>query len=465
MLKGILKNKYKIIISIIFGLIGFYVNFQTIIFPFGDYSPAILLGLFFPMLIALSWGWKYGLLSALAGGCQTVWWLWGPSNGYAILFVAPPFTLWIIWHGFWAKQREKQKSHKWWLSMYVVEIPFRILNSINLLTLSRWAITLNPPSWSWASNAANTIPLHFSVFVSIKQAVVGFVILLFADVFLNIKFVRSLFKLKEYIEYKKTGYIISFFLLLGCLFWLLDSVFYSFAFNKEGSFIDLLALNIPDYNIFIRSIFFVFSLVSGLFTSRIVRKQRKGEVALRKNNENFQRVVSNITIVIWKADIGVNGAFENSYFSPALDELLELPAGTMKNNWYKYFDYIKPEYLERVNNAFREAIILPGKKIDLKYEVLKDNGQTAWFNTIGKCFEKNGKSHVFGSTMDITEHIQAEQELNNYREHLEELVKERTIELKDKNKKLEELNELFVNREFRIKELKDKVKELEGKVK
>ena len=33
-----------------------------------------------------------------------MWWLWGPSNGYAIFVVVPPFTLWILWHGFFADQ-------------------------------------------------------------------------------------------------------------------------------------------------------------------------------------------------------------------------------------------------------------------------------------------------------------------------------------------------------------------------
>lgn len=70
---------------------------------------------------------------------------------------------------------------------------------------------------------------------------------------------------------------------------------------------------------------------------------------------------------------------------------------------------------------------------------------------------------VFSMGHDITERKQAENELEKHREHLEELVKERTVELEEKNKKLEEFNSLFVNREFRIKELKDKVKELEGK--
>ncbi len=91
---------YKIAISILFGFLGFVLNFHTINFPFPPYIAVVLIGLLFPMLITLAWGWRYGLLSALAGGCQSMWWLWGPSNGYAIFVIVPPFTLWILWHGF-----------------------------------------------------------------------------------------------------------------------------------------------------------------------------------------------------------------------------------------------------------------------------------------------------------------------------------------------------------------------------
>jgi predicted nucleic acid-binding Zn-ribbon protein len=43
-------------------------------------------------------------------------------------------------------------------------------------------------------------------------------------------------------------------------------------------------------------------------------------------------------------------------------------------------------------------------------------------------------------------------------------VEERTNELKEKVAELERMNDLFVGREFRIKELRDRVRELELKI-
>ena len=70
---------------------------------------------------------------------------------------------------------------------------------------------------------------------------------------------------------------------------------------------------------------------------------------------------------------------------------------------------------------------------------------------------------VIGNIMDITEAKNSEIELSKYRNHLEKLVKERTEKLEKQNAELEHFNELFVDREFRIKELRDRVKELEEK--
>ena len=325
------KKAYKTAVSLIFGALGFYCNFHTIIFPFGNYTVAVLFGLLFPLLIALSWGWHYGLLSALAGGCQTMWWLWGPSNGYAIFLVAPPFTLWVVWHGIFAGLRARFKNHKWWLNMYILEIPFRLLNTINLLVLSRWAITLNPPPWKWAASAINTIPMNFSVFVAIKQACVAFILLLAADVLLNINLVRTFFRLKPVVDQKRTGYVVSIFLLIGCLFWLLDSIFHAFAFNEDLTFIDLFALNIPHANLFTRITFIICCMGAGMVTARILRRQKEGETEVKTARKDavtretfFRTLVRTIPDLVWLKDpqgiyLSCNSEFESLVGAPEAD--------------------------------------------------------------------------------------------------------------------------------------------------
>ena len=72
-------------------------------------------------------------------------------------------------------------------------------------------------------------------------------------------------------------------------------------------------------------------------------------------------------------------------------------------------------------------------------------------------------NQVIISTQDITKRKQADDELKKYREHLEELVKERTQKLEKQKEDLLSMNKVFVGREFRIKELRDEVKELKKK--
>ena len=74
------------------------------------------------------------------------------------------------------------------------------------------------------------------------------------------------------------------------------------------------------------------------------------------------------------------------------------------------------------------------------------------------------------SMTDITDRKRAEGALQKAHDELEDNIAERTSELtvanaslKDKNRELEHYRELFVDREFRIKELRDKIKELENK--
>lgn len=79
--------------------------------------------------------------------------------------------------------------------------------------------------------------------------------------------------------------------------------------------------------------------------------------------------------------------------------------------------------------------------------------------------DENGRIAGYVSVnRDISERKRAEDELRKYREHLEELVKERTAELERKNSELEHFNRVFVGRELRMIELKKIIAENEKKI-
>jgi len=191
---------------------------------------------------------------------------------------------------------------------------------------------------------------------------------------------------------------------------------------------------------------------------------KESEEELKGANENFMEVVSSISTAVWKADIAQDGTFHNVYISSVADELLALTPGSINNDWDKFISYAKSEYLSIVHAATIRAIKNPGKIVQFELEMTKANGQSAWHFIKGKCVKKEGYLRVIGTSADITEIKKTNNELRKHREHLEELVKERTSVLEIQKTDLLAMNKVFVGREFRIKELRDKVKVLERKL-
>lgn len=94
-----------------------------------------------------------------------------------------------------------------------------------------------------------------------------------------------------------------------------------------------------------------------------------------------------------------------------------------------------------------------------------DRKYITWVNVNASLvFDENKNiKYVTISFNDITERKQAEKELENHRKHLEELVRERTAELNEKNQKLSDQMKVFVGRELKIRDLEKIIRELKEK--
>ena len=405
--------RYKIAVSVGFGIAGFLANLFTFTLVFRDYKVAMVWGLIFPLIIALSWGWKFGLLSALAGGAQSLWLLWGPTNGYVAFLFVPTFTLWIVWHGYFALKRESEDA-KWWMNMYVIEMPFRLLTTLNLLFPSRWLVTSNPPSWGW-TDALTTAPLEFSIFVAIKQIVEAYVLLLAADVLLHLRSVRRFMKLDPDVDQQDTGYIISLFLLIGCLFWVSDSLFSSL-FTPGVEFSASFVLDVPRAHLFTRITFLVAFLGVGLATARIMRSQRLAAAQLSEAKEEaedretfFRALVRAIPDPVWLKDVHGTYLLCNS-------EVERLLGATEREIVGKTdFDLINPEVAEEFRQHDLAAIDLPP---DEKFRVthsnfvasdgnkqVRETVKTAMRGTRGELIG------VLGVSRDVTDRVALEAQL------------------------------------------------------
>jgi PAS domain S-box-containing protein len=191
-------------------------------------------------------------------------------------------------------------------------------------------------------------------------------------------------------------------------------------------------------------------------TSRIVAEE--------KLNQNLE------TLSLGE-EIATLGYFERNwqtgigYWSNGFYRLLGVSTAELDCTHAEFTKFLHPDDLQRVAKHIQDTL-KEHRDMDVEFRLVQPNGTILHIHGIGRNFyDDEGKAlKTIGTFQNITERKLTEKELEQHRIHLEELVKERTEELTEKNAKLERFNKLFVGREFRIKELKERVKELEDEI-
>ena len=127
-----------------------------------------------------------------------------------------------------------------------------------------------------------------------------------------------------------------------------------------------------------------------------------------------------------------------------------------------FLDMVHPEDRAFVDTAYTDSV-KNKTTYDIVHRLIMKDGSVKYVNERCKTeYDENSNPlRSLGTVLDITELKRTEEELQEYRKSLEEKVKKRTAEIEAKNIDLERFNRLFVDREFRIKELREKVKKLE----
>lgn len=109
------------------------------------------------------------------------------------------------------------------------------------------------------------------------------------------------------------------------------------------------------------------------------------------------------------------------------DELLEMD----------FWEVVHPDHRDMVKKRGKKRV--KGEKIRPTYEfkIVRKSGEPRWILFTGGVIHFDGKSAGLGTALDITDRKKTLQELHEHKQRLEEMVEERTKELKFVNKELE----------------------------
>lgn len=163
----------------------------------------------------------------------------------------------------------------------------------------------------------------------------------------------------------------------------------------------------------------------------IVVRQRT-EQALAKSKAEFEAMFNSIPDAVMFVDMERRIIMNN----PAARTLFGYSDEELRGNKTEMVYADKTQFHAQGHRRYNPKTTDNGA-YEIKYQ--RKDGSVFWSETVGtKVTNENGEVIGYiGLVRDISERKQAEEEIKKYRDHLEELVKQRTIALENSNKELE----------------------------
>ena len=170
-----------------------------------------------------------------------------------------------------------------------------------------------------------------------------------------------------------------------------------------------------------------------------ISERKRAEEALKRSEERFHFALENSHTGAWDLDLVDHSAFRTLEHDRIFGYSELLPQWTYE----MFLEHVLIEDRVMVDAKFRRAMETLGVW-NVECRIRRKDGEIRWIWAIGRHQMVDGKpSRMSGIVQDISERKQAEEvlqqysrELENHRNHLEELVKQRTEELQNLSHRL-----------------------------
>jgi PAS domain S-box-containing protein len=152
------------------------------------------------------------------------------------------------------------------------------------------------------------------------------------------------------------------------------------------------------------------------------------------------------------------------FLSPSVEKLYGRPVLDFMENPTLFIETVHPDDKHLMDNALNQ--LKESGEAKRECRVIRPDGSIIWIYDKSKLIydEKKQPVRVEGIAQDITELKQAERDLITLKNDLENKVKEKTKELNERVEELERFRDATIDRELRMKELRDEIKRLKGEI-
>ncbi|MEW5912485.1 MAG: PAS domain S-box protein [Thermodesulfobacteriota bacterium] len=165
-----------------------------------------------------------------------------------------------------------------------------------------------------------------------------------------------------------------------------------------------------------------------------ITKRKMAEKALRESEQRYALAVEAGKVGVWDWDLQ-SGAI---YLDPLLKALLGYADQEIANHIDAWSRLVHPEDRAAVRQAAQAHLSGGAPRFEAVHRMCHKDGGVRWFQTSGSVI-KNAEGvpwRMVGTHTDVSERKEAEEELKKHRNQLEELVRQRTAELQQKNQEL-----------------------------
>ena len=179
-------------------------------------------------------------------------------------------------------------------------------------------------------------------------------------------------------------------------------------------------------------------IIGGVFAGRDITSRKQAEDALHKSEEQLKLVVKGSTDAYWDWDL----IKDEIFYSPLWWKQIGYTPDEIPSDSLLWEKLMHPDDRKIADKVFRGALKNGQEIYEAEFRLLHKDGY--YVPVLSRGFitfnENKQPLRVSGTNMDLTSRKQVEEELKRHRDHLEEMVTDRTTELAIKNTTLQELN-------------------------